>query len=438
MRKPVLLCMAVILFAAVIPAGCYDRREVDDMAHVAAIGFDRGVSERLRLTLQIVSFKGGAGGGGAAGGSSGGDGGGGDRELGMVGSTMVVTVDGPSFFTGLNLANAATARELNLNHAKLLIFSEELARSGEIDKVIAPLKRYREIRETMEFVVSRSKAEDFIKENKNLIGRDPAKSMELIRKQPEYTGFFPRVSLHNFYNNLKSNMQQPVAVLAGVNSLKNLKEAGPGEPPESVGGAGFLAGQMPRQGGPKRERFGVAVFNGAKMVGELTGQEARTLQMVTGDFRRGFFTIQDPLAPDRVVPLDVRPARSPRIGVSFEGKTPVIDVRIRLEGDVLAIQSGINYESPELKPVLEQAFEAEVKNGIDSLIARCQNEFKADIFGFGRSAVYHFPTIEEWERYRWLEKFPGARISTQVDFVIRRTGMMLKTSPAPSAGGGGE
>lgn len=436
MRKTVLLFIAAVLLTAV-STGCYDRREVDDMAYVMAMGFDKGVNDRLRLTLQIVSLKGG-GGGGAGGGEGEGGGGGGDKELGMVGNTMVVTVEAVSFFTGLSLANAATARQLNLSHAKVLVFSEEIARGGEIEKYIAMLTRYREIRRTMEFIVSRGKAEDLIRENKNLIGRDPAKSLELLTQQQNFTGLFPPVRLFDFYNALKSMVRQPTAILVDVNALKNLEDAGTGQSPESVTGTDFLAGQMPRKGGPKREFFGAAVFTGPKMVGELTGAETRALRMVTGDFRRGFFSIKDPQAPDLIVPLDVRPARKPRVKISFEDDTPTINVILHLEGEVLAIPSRIGYESPDLKPVLEQAFEQEIKSQIDSLIARCQNEFKADIFGFGGSAVYYFPTIEEWERYRWNEKFPQARVSTNVHFVIRRTGMMLKSSPIPSVGGGAE
>lgn len=435
-KKITLMIITVLLTA--MPCGCYDRREVDDLAYVLAMGFDRGVTDRLRLTLQIVSFKEGGGGGGTVTGMSGGGSGGGgeDQELGQVGGTMVVTVDCPSVFTGLNLANVATSRQLNLMHAKLIIFSEELARSGELEKYLNAVLRYREIRETMDLVITKGKAEEYIRENKGLIGQDPSKSMELLINQQDYTGFFPEVKYYNFYTKMKSSMQQPVAILAGVNSLKNLRQPGQGVQSQSASGGDYLAGEVPRRGGPKRELFGGAVFYGPTMVGELTGTEVRVLKMLTGELERAFYTIKDPLAPDFVVPLDVRPARKPEIKVNLEGDTPEVDVKIRLEGAELSIQSGIHYEGPELKPVLEQAFAEEIKRQADDLIAKCQNDFKADIFGFGKIAVRHFPTIKEWEEYRWLEKFPQARVYTDVDFVIRRTGMMLKTSPKTGEEGG--
>lgn len=430
MHKPAPVKLALLLIFYIVlllfPAGCYDRRELDEMAYVVAIGFDRGVTDKLRLTLQILTFAGGEEGGG--GGMAGTDGGG-DKEKGLVDGTAVVTVDCPSLFTGLNTANIATSRQLNLMHAKMVVVSEELARSGEIEKYISAIVRYREIRRIMNIAVTRGTAEEFIKENKTLLGKNPAKAMDLLQEQRKYTGFYPRERFLEFYNDYKSNEEQPVVVLVNVNQFKNLPGPEQGQPQEGVSGGNYLAGDVPRKGGAKREYFGAAVFRGAKMVGELTGDEARVLGMVRGEFTSAFFTIKDPMAPGYVVPLDVRPARKPEIKVNIKDGTPEIDVKIRLEGETLAIQSRTHYEKPDLKPILEAAFGQEIKNQLDSLLEKCQREFRSDIFGFGRHAVGKFPTIEQWEEYRWLERFPEARVSTDVEFKIRRTGMMLNSSP---------
>jgi len=432
-RKTALLLVLCLLFTA-IPAGCYDQRELDDIAYVVALGLDKGVTDRLRLTLQVISFKEGGGAPRGAGGSGGGE----DKEEGKVGNTVVITVEGASFFNCLGLANSASSRKLNLMHAKMLVFSEEVARSGELDKYVAPIMRYREIRETMNMIVTRGRAEDLIKELKAVIGREIYKSLELITEQPSYTGYFPEVKFYNFYNSLKSTVEQPVAVLAGVNSFKNLQDSERIGPPREAADGSFFAGDVPRQGGAKRELFGAAVFDGPRMVGELTGAEARVMRLIRGDFARGFFTIRDPEAPGYFVMLDARQARKPRVRVDLAGDVPEIYVDLRLEGDLLSVQSKVNYESPELKPVLERAFEEEIRRQADGLIAKCRDQFKADIFGFGRSAVRQFPTIREWRDYEWLEKFPQARVYIGVGFIVRRPGMILKSSPIIATEEGGQ
>lgn len=417
--KKIILVLLIVVILPFSTTGCYDRWEPDDLAYVLVMGFDKGVTDRLRLTLQMASFRGGGGGEG-----------GGQQEGGRQESkTETVTVECPSLFTGINLANITTSRRITLMHTKFVVFSEEMARSKDMEKYIRAIPRYREFRKSTHIIVSRGKASEFIAENKTFLGMRPAKAFSVILSQQVRDSFIPRGRFFDFYNGAKSGFEEPVAILGGVNQLNNLKQPGEGERQESVSGGGYLAGELPRKGGVKRDFFGAAVFLGARMVGELDGDETRILGMVTGDLVRGFYTIRDPENPDYIVALDIRPARKPEIKVNVKGARPEVDLTVRLEGEILAVQSGVHYEEKEEKVVLERAFEQVIKEEMDSLVDKCQNEFRSDVFGFGRSAVTHFLTQKEWDNYKWLDKFPTAKVNTKVDFIIRRTGMILKESP---------
>ncbi|MDK2820781.1 MAG: spore germination protein [Clostridia bacterium] len=416
MRKLIMVLILLTVIAS-CTSGCYDQREVDEMAYVMAMGFDKGTTEKLRLTLQIITFRnqeGGEQGGRQRGGQGG-------------GQTDQITVECSALFDGINLANTILSRQINLMHAKHIVISEELARNGDVEKYISAVIRYRQIRRIMNFIVTKGKAEDFLKENQPFIGNDPPKDMQLLKKQSAYTSYIPEVKLFDFYNNVKSTMIDPIAILAGVNPEGNLAAGNLTE--ESLQSGQYLAGKIPREGGTKKEYFGAAVFRGAKMVGEIDGNGVKMYKMVHGLFERGYFIINDPLAPDYVISLDVRQSRKPSIEVKVTGNEPKINVEIFLEGEILAIQSRINYEDPKQSHILETTFEKIIKEHLDSLIKTCQQDFKADIFGFGRYAAFSFPTIESWEEYNWKEKFPEGKVSTKVNFVIRRTGMITKSSP---------
>ena len=423
MRRIILLAMIFIIFTASL-TGCYDAAEVDDLAFVMAIGVDRGVSDKWRLTLQIPSMKGKAG--GATGGASEGKG---------QSDYETVTVDSPSFFTGLNMINTNLPRKLNLMHTKFLVFSEDLAMNGKIGEFLAPIIRFREVRRSIHVIVSRGSAMDFVKNNEPVIGITLSKSNEnTIINGYSATGFFPHATISTVYNGIKSTYRQAFAILGAVNNPEYFIQDGPKWGKEFKTGGEYLAGEIPREKGNKLELFGSAVFDGDKMVGELNGDETRHMLILRGELKRGYFTIQDPKKPELIIPLDVRQSVKPVFKVRLEGDKAFIHIKLKLEGELLAVQSRIMYESPELKPVLEKAFEQKLKTGLEEVIRKCQG-LKSDVFNFGGTVVRHFNTIQEWEKYNWNKQFEKAQITMEVEFIVKRTGTFIKSSSLFSSEG---
>ncbi|HHW31087.1 MAG TPA: Ger(x)C family spore germination protein [Clostridiaceae bacterium] len=427
MRRTALLILICCIFSSMLTA-CIDANETDDFAHVLAVGIDKGVSNKWRITVQFATLKKD-----------------GDNKMQTTGGNEIfeiqeqdgytfIALDAPSFYGGVSMINSILPRKLNFMHTKLLVLSEDIAKSGLVGEYLAPIARYREIRRNVRVLISKCKAYEFIKENKPFFGKTLSKSMEQMVQEWSNMDFFPNITLGDFYDDIKSTYNQPIAILACVNDYSNFKETGSQWGEEFKSEGDYLAGQIPRIGGNKIELYGTAVFDGDTMVGELNGDETRLMLMARDQFQRGFFTIPDPKNPDLIVPLDVRAARKRKVMIKLEGDKPVIDLKIQLEGDLLAVQSGINYESKELKPVLEKAFEQYIKNGLDNLVEKCQ-QLNADVFLFGGIAARQFATIEEWERYNWIEKFEKAEVNTEVDFTIRRTGAILKSSPVIKAKG---
>ena len=68
------------------------------------------------------------------------------------------------------------------------------------------------------------------------------------------------------------------------------------------------------------------------------------------------------------------------------------------------------------------------KDDMNSLIDKCK-EWGVDIFRFGRVVSPNFRTIQEWDDFNWLERFKDSVININIDFNIRRTGTLLKSSP---------
>ena len=55
----------LIILSCMLLTGCYDATEIDDLAYASAIGLDKGTTNELRMTLQIMVPTAIAGGGGS-------------------------------------------------------------------------------------------------------------------------------------------------------------------------------------------------------------------------------------------------------------------------------------------------------------------------------------------------------------------------------------
>ncbi|MFZ5351643.1 MAG: hypothetical protein ACOZCL_02840 [Bacillota bacterium] len=220
MRRVSSLIIALLIVSSTF-TGCNDLIEIDEQVYPLVIGADMGVNNKVRLTIQYPSYKGAAGGTIGGGGKE--AGGEGISETGELEGTVITTIEAATILEGVNLLNIAIARTISLTHAKMLVFSEEFARSG-IGEYLAPMMRYRETRRIMHVVVCRGKAEDFIKTNVSTIGASATKSMELMVTQSEHSGLFARETFVEFYEDMLSSYKNSIAAYAGVNEFKKLNE----------------------------------------------------------------------------------------------------------------------------------------------------------------------------------------------------------------------
>ncbi|MGI6491317.1 MAG: Ger(x)C family spore germination protein [Pelotomaculum sp.] len=417
-RPIVLLILALGLL--LLP-GCWGSKETDEMAYVLALGFDKGEKEKLAITVSIANPKviAGVGGGEGGGGGNGGEGGNG---------TLTYTVESYAPISAIDLLNTVIDRRVSFLHNNVFIFSEELAREG-LARWLNPLNRYRELRGTARVFVCRGKARDFIEKNKSSLEISPTKQIELISGLHEATGLIQSVKFHEFYDAIKSDYIQPCVPLIALHE-DGLASAKPGIGTGGEASLGkYAAGEVPVAGPSPAQFIGTAVFNEDKMVGLLNGQETRYWLSLRGLFHQGMTGIPDPLNPDLSVGLLLHQSDKPRYKTVLDQQGNVtIDVDIFIEPEIISIASGNNYEDPSMQGMLEAAFNESSERGMSELIRRTQEEFGADIFGFGNQVKRKFLTLNPWLEFQWLDRYPEATINVTVHGKIRRTGLQLETT----------
>lgn len=421
MLKRISLFILTCLLIGSSTTACFDATEVDDEVYALVLGIDKGVTNKIRLTIQYPTYKSSGGGQGQ------------DKGKEGVGSQNeasggnIHTIEAPSVLEALDMYGMAISRRVSLMHMKNLVVSEDFAKEG-IQPYLAPLARYREARRVVNMVVVRGTAQEYIQGNESSIGESLSKMMELMSVQADNTSFFPRVTFYDFYMALLSTYDQGYASYSGLNDFKQLpEEQQKGQSPLNTDN-GYKPGEIPRSSVAKEEYAGTAVFRGDKMVGSLNSEETRYFLMVTGKFKKGIIDLRDDKSPDSVIPMDFRYGRKPVIKGYLKKGRPFISVRLELEADIGAIQSRINYEDKDKLEKLNDQATDYIQRKVTQVIGKVQHEYKSDIFGFGQALAGHFLTIQEWERFKWLSRFPEAGVNVKVNVNIRRTGLMLKSS----------
>ncbi len=387
--------------------------ETDELAYVIAMGLDRGETNVVRVTLQVAIPS-----ALAAGSDKGGEEG-----------TEIISVEAGSLFGALQLANAFVSRKLTLKHNELVIISDVIAREG-LDKYINPLIRSRDVRRDTIIAITQGSAMEFLKNNKKSLEKNPAREFAMSFGSKEYTALTFDTSLNDFNKSVKSHGSSPVLSLVGVKGEENKPVTKNMSYEEKLlNEVSYLPGEVSREGGNEVDIIGLAAFQGERLIGFLNGSETRYYMMLTDRFKSADFTFPDPHEKNKAIIVRITQGRNPERKVEISGEKPIIHIGLFLEGEILSIQSGINYEEPGELAKLDSYIADIIKSGVMALIRRTQEEFQCDIVGFGEETRKFFWTWQEWARYDWTDKYPAAEVQLEVTMVTRRTGLMRKTYP---------
>ena len=118
--KKVVLTIIVVIFSLTL-SSCMGR-EPNEIAYIVALGIDKAENGNYEITIQYANttqISGGA-----------------SEEGGKVGNQIVenVTVEAPTIYGAIGLANHIVSKTFTLSHAKLIVFSKEVAEEGLKEK----------------------------------------------------------------------------------------------------------------------------------------------------------------------------------------------------------------------------------------------------------------------------------------------------------------
>lgn len=390
-----LLLFLIFIVITLLLSGCWSKKELTDLAIVAAIGIDKNEEGRYVGTLQIINPNNVAGGM---------QGGGGSQGL----PVSVVTGTGDSIVELSRKTSRKLSRRLYYAHTNLVVISEDLAKEESLNNILDPLERDAEFRNTAIIVIAQeTKASDIVKVLTS-IDKVPANKVIKTLKFTEKTwGENISVSMQDAIKTLVSPGKE-LAVsgfrLSGdVNQGKKIDNTQQTEP-QSLLYAGNLA-----------------IFKNGKLTNWISGETARGSIFLLDKINATAIGVKWEGKDEAIVYELIR--QKTNVMVKMKKGKPHVSIEVQAEGNIGETRIPIDFNNPDVLLKIEKEIENEIKKEISMAVKQAQKN-KSDIFGFGDAL--HRTNPKEWKKMvsTWNDVyFPEVKTDIVVNTFIRRTGL---------------
>jgi spore germination protein KC len=351
--------------------GCWDFQSVDKIIFATTIGIDRGSDNTVNLSIQAPITQ---------------------NALPAVitGGKLeklfyLTTVNAKTVNQGFDFLDTMTARTLVINQNKSIIIGEEAARN-DLKPLLDFLERDPQApMQALVFVANGMTAEEVMK-------LEPVQNVlpgiMFISAQQSITKydmtFFTQV--WQIQQRLIHKTKDPFAPLIRVDQAHKLYVIS-----------------------------GLAVFNGSKMAGKLTWNEAEVFGLLTGLSKAGTITFS---LPDGEVTLR-NIVGNTQIQVTMQDNKPFFKVNTAVKGAISEVTNGKTLISRQDTLRYQKIVAKEIRTRITDLIKKLQG-YNSDLINFGEEFRVQHQDI--WKKTDWKKVFPTVTFTVQVKMEIPRDG----------------
>jgi spore germination protein KC len=388
MKIKIVYFILFIILCGILLNGYLHEQDIDDLAYVIALGFDKGTNKPLLLSVQIsIPSENGSG----ESSNSSGDSSSSSSKC-ESGDTLIQSIECNSISSGLDEINNIVSKKLNLSHCKLIIFSEELASSG-ISEYINTLENNLELRANSNVIVSTTDASIFLATSNPVFENSTEKYYEMITSTSKLTGYSISSTLNDIYTSLDDSFKESCCMLGSI--VENDEDSDI-----------FLSG--------------IAVFKNDKFIGTLNSDETIPYLLITNQLKECIVSVPSPFSENDYIDIHISDFSHTKTNVNLEDfSSPHISTSISLKAIVLS--SSTNFNSSSENDILE--IQNSVSNYISEAVVnyyeKTSKEYKSDIAGVGKYAVHHFLTLDDWKNFDWLSKYANSTYEANINVDIQ-------------------
>jgi len=372
------LLTLVILINSIFATGCWNYKEIDELAIVAGVAVDKGINNQFKVTVETIQISTGK-----------------DTKM----TSKMITMEGKTMMDAVRNIVSVSGKKLYWSHSKVIIISKEIASEG-ITKVVDWYNRDSETRPDVNMLISGEASAKEIFDGQSPTEDIKSFTLAYIIKNQVILSKAPNTTILQYSLVLHSKG------ISAVLPVVTLEQIGVKNTPQIMG---------------------TAIFKKDKLVGFLNGEATKDLIFIKNEIKGGILT-EEAQSADKPILISLE---------IFKNKTkvtPVVDgkdIEIKLNIDTTVaideIEGKVEFFDDEAQIKLEQNAANMLKERIEALIKKVQTEYDTDIFGFG-TKLYE-DKVQAWNNVgnNWDEVFKDLKVTVKTNVHIKNSAMLSKS-----------
>ncbi len=370
--------MSIIIFINLLyTAGCWNYRELNDLAIVAGAAIDKEADGQYTVTTEVVDV---------------------DGSDDTKSKSKLVSMHGKTILDAVRNGISITGKKLYWSHCKVAILSKEVAEEG-ITKVLDVFIRDAEIRNDVNILYSQQETASEILEAQETTESIKSFALDKVIKNQTKISKAPTMNLLDFGIQLQTKGTSTIIPAVHLDDVKG--------------------SMIPRV-------TGAAIIKDDRMIGELSEEETKELLFVRNEVKGGVLVADKGVGLSAPISLEI-----------FENKTkvkPIVEaqklkfkVDIRTSVVIDEIEGGENFIDEKAVKRLETSISQFTQKKVEDFIEKIQSEYGTDIFMFGEKL--REKDVNKWNSIsdKWEEVFRNLEVDVDAKVHIKNSALLYKT-----------
>lgn len=402
MKKKIKLIISIFIIFTL--TGCYDYREINDLAIVGATEINK-IDDNYQVTVQAINPQAP------------------DKTTNPQAPFVIYTGTGKTIQEAYRSITLTSSRFLYSNHLQLLIINEKVAKE-DISSIIDYYVRNPGIR--TEFYILIGKDDNILSITTPIDEIPSASIKESIENNYKYYGVTSRVTFSEFVDmNLNPNLE---IVLPSIELTKDIPtkdkdeqkdEKSNEENDESSQDETSNKNTESTEAKSKYLLSGYAIFKDSHLIGYLNNEESIHYNILNNNIKDTIITYE--CDKNKYLAIEVIDSNS-----SIKIKNNKVEITINLEGNINEVHCNIDIKKSENISKISKEIEKKLNKEITDNILNIRTTYKSDIFKFKDIIYKHDYNYYQKIKNNYDEAYQNLNISVKTNVNLIEKGNILE------------